>query len=370
MAVMQIFKIFIFAAMAAALTAQPDAAAKRAAMLKRMAEERAARKEAAAKRRAEREGIREERIDAAKTAKTAAPPARAGQGISGPMHEKYMGKVVFTGVDKDLKSIGEGDLIGEATIGQPIYFRVYLPKTGPQLMQGKLDGYDDMKYAQQLRWSVRYTLAGKPTMETRMVEWGTVNERLDFTTWRGALTKAERSALPGDETFGEFLSRSLNKGWIAAGRNLVVVEVVPHVHVGEHKWAPGDVAARGELTLVYAPGSIRPGSKVCVPFEARQKNPGLEGEILGVARRTWNTTEHKPVQAILTNDGWTLFRHPISGIVVRRTMDAVIVAQGAEYCQYEGYAYSQEHNGSTFAAPGSFTRAVGARKMPCACIAK
>ena len=58
----------------------------------------------------------------------AAKAAVVTEGISSPLHQKYMGKIVFAGTDTDIKKAQENEaaFISKATLGNPVYFRVYM----------------------------------------------------------------------------------------------------------------------------------------------------------------------------------------------------------------------------------------------------
>ncbi len=294
------------------------------------------------------------------------------QGITGPFHQKYLKRVVFTRAEKGMAEIREADLLTEIGLGEPLYFRVYTEKSAAKLLKPKLPEMKELEIAEGVRWGVRFTVAGKAPVDTLMQNWGTTSELATWTTWRGVMVKDGKTAIPGMDTFGEFVSRGLIKGLLVPGKNLVKVELYPigfRKGAGAPERVNGDVAATGELTLVYS-GAIAGTSKLCPQDEQRLQDPALEGLILRTAQRTWNTAEHKPVAVRITHDGWTIFRNKLTGIVTHRSIDAMILARGAEYCQWEGYAYTQPHSGNGFEPGGKFTGAAGAHFMPCACIGK
>jgi hypothetical protein len=101
-----------------------------------------------------------------------------------------------------------------------------------------------------------------------------------------------------------------------------------------------------------------------------QKDAALEGQILRYAQSSWKPTEYKPAEVLLTSNAWTIYRHPVSGIITRRMIEAVVESKGAEYCKYQGYQFSQVFEGTSYAS-GTFTDAERTSHfMPCACMAK
>ncbi|MBL8241558.1 MAG: hypothetical protein JNM66_29305 [Bryobacterales bacterium] len=294
------------------------------------------------------------------------------QGITGPLHEKHLRRVVFTKVDKGLAEIREADIVQEVTLGEPLFFRVFLEKSAAKLLKPKMPDMKEIDIANTVRWGVRFTAAGKAPVDVLMQNWGLASELVKWTTWRGVMVKDGSTAIPGMDAFGEFVSRGLIKGTLTPGKNVVKVEIYPigfRNTAGKDERINGDVAASGQITLAYS-GSITGASKLCPQDQQRLRDPGLEGLILRTAQQKWNTTEHKPAAIRITHDGWTIFRNRLTGVVTHRSIDAIVMARGAEYCQWEGYAFTQQHVGNGFDTGGSFTGSAGAHFMPCACVGK
>lgn len=355
----------------AAAAAAAERAAKRALQRKEAEAAREARREESIQAR-EKARAQEASRPAPDTNRVAPAAEPADQGITGPMHEKFLRKIVFTRADKDMTSISEADVIQEINLGEPLFFRLYLEKSSPKLLKAKMAEFSDSDISGALRWGVRFTVAGKAPVETLMEKWGTRQERAKWTTWRGVFVKDGPTTIPGMDTFGEFVSRGLIQGTISPGKNRVKVEMYPVGYkntTGKDERIDGEVAATGEITVNYA-GAIAPTSKLCSPHPARLKDPGIETAILRLAQKQWNTQEHKPVKVEITHDGWTIRRNQLTGVVTGRSIDATIMARGAAYCQWEGYHYLQPHNGSGFEPGGEFTNATGAHFMPCACLGK
>jgi hypothetical protein len=49
----------------------------------------------------------------------------------------------------------------------------------------------------------------------------------------------------------------------------------------------------------------------------------------------WNRPEALPVKMRITHSGWTIVRHPTSGIILHRRIDAAILSRGAEFCDIQ-----------------------------------
>lgn len=183
---------------------------------------------------------------------------------------------------------------------------------------------------------------------------------------------------PGQESFGELLSRATRKGDLGPGTYRVGVELIPVVIVNEGtggrnnfvEKARGPVVGKGEFTLTVTPSSYNRADRKICGDQAVQSNPALEQQILGHARSVWTRPEAPPVKVRITHTGWTTKRHPITGIILSRQIDAAIMSRGADFCDIQGYSYSQPYVGGTFSAGSAkFNGAeTYSTYIPCSCI--
>ncbi len=336
------------------------------------------RKAAGADRRAAEDGSRSaatgSKGSSPSSARGAKRPVDQEQGITGPTHEKYQKQVVFATADRLVDDVKESEFTTEFNLGDPIYFRVFMDKIGPKALAPLLPDMDVKDIALSMTYGMRFTLAGKPTMDLKFTGFSSRSNNLEWTTWRGYFVKhpdAEITSDQGGELFREFLARATQKGWIVPGKNKLKVEIYPQMALRDKPVTTGEVVATGEVTMNYTPGVIKAGNPVlCGPHKAVQKDAALEGQILRYAQSSWKPTEYKPATVLLTSNAWTIYRHPVSGIITRRMIEAVVESKGAEYCKYQGYQFSQVFEGTSYAS-GTFTDAERTSHfMPCACMAK
>jgi hypothetical protein len=262
-------------------------------------------------------------------------------------------------------------------LGDEIYYRVYMAEPAPTQLYGKVPGQDDHNIAYFTQYKMRFTVAGRP-YEVSQQPWGTANEYKTWTTWRGQLLSRGDRDFPGQESFGEFLSRATRKGDLGPGRYRIGVELIPVVIIdegtsGNNKFvekARGPVVGKGEFTLTVTAASYNKADPKICGYQAVQSNPALEQQILAHARNVWNRPSAPPVKVKITHSGWTINRHSLSGAILDRRIDAAIMSRGAEFCDIQGYAYSQPYVGGSFSA--SSARFTGAETygtyIPCSCI--
>jgi hypothetical protein len=282
--------------------------------------------------------------------------------------------VVFTTKDRLVEEVNEAEFTSEFTLGDPVYFRVFMDSIGPKTLAKVVTDVEVKEIALGMFYGMRFTLDAKPTMDLKFTQFSSRANNLEWTTWRGYFTKhsdAQITSDQGGELFREFLARASQKGWITPGKHQLKVEIYPMYQSKDTPVVTGEVVGSGEVTMNVPAGVISAANPVlCNPHKAVQKDPALETQILKYAQSSWKPTEYKPATVMLTSNAWTIYRHPISGIITRRMIEAVVVSKGAEYCKYQGYQFSQVFEGNSYAS-GTFTSAEpNSHFMPCACMAK
>lgn len=309
----------------------------------------------------------------------AAPASPGGktQGITSELHRQNIGRIVFSGQDMPLDQMNAGMLKSGFTLGDEIYYRVYMAEPAPTRLYGKVPGVDDHNTAYFTQYRMRFTVDGRP-YEVAQRPWGTADEYKEWTTWRGQLLSWGDRFFPGQESFGELLSRATRKGDLGPGTYRIGVELIPVVIINEGtggrnnfvEKARGPVVGKGEFTLTVTPSSYNRADRKICGDQAVQSNPALEQQILGHARSVWSRPEAPPVNVRITHTGWTIKRHPVTGIILSRQIDAAILSRGANFCDIQGYSYSQPYVGGSFSAGSA--RFSGAETygtyIPCSCI--
>jgi hypothetical protein len=105
--------------------------------------------------------------------KSSKPDPNAEQGITGPLHEKYMKRVVFLSADKEAEQVAETDIIQEFTLGKPAYFRVYMEQSGPKALTKVTPETSLNDLALGLFYGMRISLDGKPPMDLKFSQFST-----------------------------------------------------------------------------------------------------------------------------------------------------------------------------------------------------
>jgi hypothetical protein len=80
-------------------------------------------------------------------------------------------------------------------------------------------------------------------------------------------------------------------------------------------------------------------------------NPALEAEMIVAARAMLTNRDlpGTPVKAVITEDGWTIYRHPISGVITSRMINgAVSVKKPDGGCVFYSMTFEQEYAGGKY----------------------
>jgi hypothetical protein len=291
------------------------------------------------------------------------------QGVTNPLHGQNVGRIVFTRSDLTLKDIKAADFLTATDLSQSIFFRVYMEKSAVNVLAPQAGGMSASNVGLQTVYRMSFRVDGAAPITVTFDRWGMPNEHMTWTTWRGVLlNRGDSTKIPGADVFREFLARATSAGQLKPGAHAVEMEIAPLVR--GQATVDGPVVARGSLTLQVKPTDFRKDdAAVCIPHKAAMTDPATARTILQTAQRTWSQPGTKPEKVILTNDGWRIYRHEISGVVTRRTIDAVIAARGPAFCSYQGYAFSQEFVGGKFDPAGTFSGSEEREHfIPCSCL--
>ena len=304
--------------------------------------------------------------------------ASPAQGITDPLHRAHIGQIVFTRTELDRNQMSEAALVNSFNLGDPIFFRVYMREPVIEQLKPKLPGKSNYWVSRATRYKARFTVGGN-VVDTTFRIWGKAGDHETWTTWRGELLSRAEKFQPGSEIFREFLSRATKRGLMGPGTHQIKLEITPYAinidgdvnyngSSNEPPVAVGEVVATGEFSLTVRPGSYaKSDPKICGPATA-SPNPALEQQILSRARAMWTRPEAPPVRTALIYGGWNFNRHPISGLILDRNIDTVIMSRGRDYCDYQQYKYIQPNVGGFSVANSSFESEPFNWMMPCSCL--
>lgn len=173
-------------------------------------------------------------------------------GITSPIHKKYIGKIVFTSSLPPLKfaAENEGAFVTKFELGTPIFFRVYMANSLfnyiNKLVSGQKREDINSKGSYMIKFyldnvEVYYANACAGTSEFN------AKEQEEMTTFKGALRNPDERGI-GEVAFDRFIYKAMPK--LSKGDHNVKVELYPTINSPQE--ATGSVVATGEFTLAVS----------------------------------------------------------------------------------------------------------------------
>jgi hypothetical protein len=273
-------------------------------------------------------------------------------GVTSPLHQKYMGKVVFSAANIPMGKENEAAFITSANAGDPIYFRVYMNDSQTNYLQKLLPGQSREALMANGMFKLKYYLDGvecgsAKAHETRF----TGDEKSRFTTFRGALRSSEKNDdLIGMDGFARFYFGEQRKlvaeqpAMLSPGDHKFRVDVLPYF---ENPQTEGPVIASGEITLTARKIVIDPNNPdVCLP-KAEMTDKALEAKLIAAFKKNGEFGTD-PKELRITSQKWEIGRHKVTGRIINRYLEAAVVTSKNGRCSYRRYDFFQDWDGTGY----------------------
>jgi len=266
-----------------------------------------------------------------------------GEGITGPLHEKYMNRIVFAR-ERVTRELPESKYDSVFTLGEPIYGRAYLQRgIGDYLIgaYGQNRNASPFTNTNQNEYTVAYVddvpLLKEPVDKSDLAR---NNDYKYLTTFQILFFKNEE-----DGGNSKLLVDALNK--LSDGVHKVRLET--YAGTGMSTGSTKAPIAVGEFTL-NKKGPAKLG-RTFEKLEAGMTDATLEAKILKVTqtygkKNGWSETFTK---VKIKSEGWNIIRNSVSGIIVGRSIDAYVYAVWPDgHCTYQIFGFSQSHDGTKY----------------------
>lgn len=282
-------------------------------------------------------------------------------GISGPLHEKYMGKIVFAKSEAaiDFQKEIESEFVTEATLGDVIRYRVYMDNSLVNYLKGN-------KFVETHgRFLIKYYLDGVEASSRELPEdWFSYDEKTKFTTFRGAFKSGKSTQGTGEYSFNEFLKENESK--LTPGKHVVKVEYLPYQSYPEKYVGP--VVASGEITLVVTGSVMDPSDeKLCMP-KAKMTDKDLTANIIKAYKEKGYS--ETPSEVRILSPTWEIVRNENTGIVTNRGIGALVATTEKGKCFYQTFTFYQDYDGSSYQNYLYIYSNGPKSDIPCGCIVK
>jgi hypothetical protein len=283
------------------------------------------------------------------------------QGVTGPLHTKYMNKIVFAASEEAIEfhAEKENEFLTKFNFNASIYLRVYLSNSVSNMAQNLFPEADRSYVNDNAYYSVKFYIDGILAYSGGIGAGDFNTEEKQNTTFRGALL-SERNGFLVQPVYMEFLKASRAK--LTHGNHQIRMDIAPCMYYNNES-KEGAVAASGEFTLFV-------GNDVVVPdpciLEAALVDAKAEASIREAYRRTNRADKIGTITII--DPKWTITRNEYTGVILKRSIRAVVSAKLKNgKCEQQCLVFEQEYDGIEYQA----ATAVEAREtyeIPCTCI--
>lgn len=276
-----------------------------------------------------------------------------------PLHEKMMGKLVFSNQQLTPENTKESMLKNSFTIDEPIYARVYIASAVMNyvLYSGKGTGEN--------RWdnpegecSLKYSVDDKDSFIT-FKNFRRNGSTRGWTTWQYFVSARGENAEFNEDRFVSHMN-SLSDGEHTIRFKLIGGGVID-------RWSLQPIAT-GELKLIKQPGKKMTLGRGWNFFKAGMSNPAMEKEMVEVtkqkaARDGWKETFSK---AKIIDKDWYVARSEYTGIILYRTINAWVYAKWPDgHCTVQEFNFKQDWNGNAWSKVLEFNGIGNQTKIDC-----
>lgn len=276
-------------------------------------------------------------------------------GMTSPTHEKYVGKIVFTGDEKNIEKQKENEagFKTEFNLGEPIFFRVYLKdallNTLRPLSKAFSKSANKTTFESASKFTLKVFLDGKfldslPSANLKSDEFD-LESKMTWTTFRGALKSSDGSTYIGTLIYKEILW-NYNR-LLVTGKHKLKIEVYPSCSSlgNDGKTIEGTMMASGEIVL-NVNGNIEDKNdpNICMP-KSLMSDTELEKSISSLYLKE----KKSPALSVkITSPKWEIIQNKYTGRPTSRKVDVVIAYKEGNICFKQSYFVTQQYDGSGY----------------------
>lgn len=272
------------------------------------------------------------------------------EGITNAVHEKNVGKIVFSDSEIPKENPEESKFKGVFSITSSIYLRIYL-KTS--IFNEVQKNYGSEAFDKHVG------LVYKIYLDNELAEQGRVEFSADGNKFLTGEQLKIQTSISGVLNFNKdaLMSSSYIDALIAAdtklteGNHALKIELYP-IYTSITPLTENPIAS-GELTLIVTKGFVNPNNaNICMP-NAKKSDTNAELKYKDCVKKYLlnNNKNAELKKFVLLSTDWEIRKDDITGIPISKTMYG---AAGLKYsegkCKYETFAFTQNWNGSSYSS--------------------
>lgn len=276
-----------------------------------------------------------------------------------PMHEKYIGKIVFSNQRLVKETATEAMLKSSFTLNDAIYGRIFC-KTAVKNYALYRNG-DASRSPQQNEKSEYYIkilidgvepkfLFNRDDNDGKYATWNTWNV---YVAARGDDAKQNRASV----------IEAFNK--LSPGKHTIKLQLFGGDNNIDHTIDP---IAEGEFTLDIIAGQAMKLGKNWASFKSEMPNPALEKQVVDAintyaTRQKWSETFSK---AKILDKDWYVTKAEFTGIPLYRTINAVVYAKWPDgHCTAQEVSVIQQYNNGAFSKITEYNAVGNQHRIDC-----
>lgn len=270
------------------------------------------------------------------------------EGITHPIHEKYVGKIVFSTTEIPKENPTEAKFSSDFKINSPIYARIYLRTSVFNEAQ---------KTSTSEIFDIHVGMVYKVYIDGNLADEGRVSFKEDGKEYLSKSQVRTATSIGGILNFNN--NALLSEAYIDAlieydskltdGKHHFKIDLFPnYTSVKPLTDVP---IASGEFNLNVSRGFANPANPaICMP-KAEKKDPALEAKYKDCVKKYLVNNNKDAVMKsfVLLSSDWEIRKNDISGVPISKTMYG---AAGLSYkdgkCKYETFSFTQNWNGSSY----------------------
>jgi hypothetical protein len=265
-------------------------------------------------------------------------------GFSSELHKKSVGKIVFAPTVEMLafgKEI-ESSLRNSFTFGEDIFLRAYMDNSLSNYLIKGIPNVDKALIDEKGYYTVHFFLDGVEYYKKGLSKGDfSKTEKHEWTSFKGALSSKKSDALVRGE-FTTFL-RTLNEK-LSNGKHIVKISVHPTLD----NPTPTELSAVAIGEINYTVNTIDTKDEDFCLKNAKMSIPALEAKVLKAYKEEKGNSQN-PKIARITSADWNVIRNKYSGVILRRTLDLIVVSINSENKHvYKYCTIKQEYIGGKF----------------------
>lgn len=241
-------------------------------------------------------------------------------------HKRNAGRIVFSKAKLNVSQVDESKVIGAFTSADWIYGTVYLKGTFREVTKEDWNVYLKIEVDGNQKVDRKFSIS---------------TEKRDATFLNIELAPDPSTAeTQGAETYAKAF------GELSPRRHRIKVKLDGgYTTLAEGEFELDCTGGVDRFTKISEQLRSKRLSSVRMP-EPAMKNPALEKEMLAAS----DHPEDKPLRVVITGSEWTVHRHPISGAIEFRTINAALATkrQSDGTCRIFFVSFKQNYNGRSY----------------------